>query len=93
MLEGPTITTRVVLTEKIPIPFWVDVFYDGGESCGTYLVKKCLSEEDDFYSKYATFVSEDFDDININCYIIIGPKNEDKGLFVRKINCKRVNKR
>ena len=87
MLEEPTITTRVILTEKAP--FWVEVFYDTGKLCGTFLVRNCVSEDEIPNRLHAN----EFEKVNFfDCYIVIeenmGGKKE--GLFVEKTDCKRV---
>ena len=47
MLEEPIVSTRVVLTEKVP--FFVDVFNGTGEYYGVYLVRTCVSVDELIY--------------------------------------------
>ena len=82
-----TILTRVVLIEKAP--FWVDIFYDSGDYCGTYLVKACVSEDE-------RPERVNFGDFNFfDCYALLEGERECKNLFdlfAPKSNCKRVKK-
>jgi len=87
MLEEPIITTRVVLTEKVP--FLVDVFNGTGEYYGVYLVRTCVSVDELIY---IGLKRNEINYINLFDYYIIMRGNR-RLVLVPKKDCKRIIKR
>ena len=89
MEENPTeISTRVVLTEKVP--FLIDIVYDGNYSHGRFLVRPYSCRDDLRYLNSDGIRSRIHNADVINFYIIC--EGKDKGTIVHKTNCKRVKR-